>query len=324
MGGPKREYLADLSTEILEKLKLFVKSPNSVHNVGEERDKWVPNPKANSETDMDNFYRLGIVMALGLRTEECLSLNLPSVFWKYLQGTPLLWEDYKKVNVNQVVCLEKIKTMTSEDVEFLDEKMVTFLNDGQEFDLIPGGSKVKLTIANRVEFACKSSYVHLMQLEKVFRMIHKGFHDSIQTERTYLYSASDLEDILSGTDHIDIEVLKRLTVYEGFPGVKEQHNTVVWFWEILRSFSQQELAKYLRFVWGRTRLSPGLTDVHTIELSSKIDNIPQSYTCSFVLILSEYSSKEVMIRQLLYALNHCNIIAEDDAVLNFASDLFDI
>lgn len=80
----RREYLANSSDQIFNNLKLFVSSPNSVHNVGEEREKWVPNPKANSITDLENYYKIGAMLALTLRIHECVELSMPSIFWQYM------------------------------------------------------------------------------------------------------------------------------------------------------------------------------------------------------------------------------------------------
>jgi hypothetical protein len=83
-GGPRRQYLTNVAEEIYAKLKMFIKSPNAVHNVGEEREKWVPNPKANSKTDLDNFYKLGIIIGLATKLRECLEISLPSIAFKYI------------------------------------------------------------------------------------------------------------------------------------------------------------------------------------------------------------------------------------------------
>ena len=56
-----------MSHELLEKLRLFIPSPNNRGNVGLEREKLVPNPKALSITDMDNFFKVGLVMAMILK-----------------------------------------------------------------------------------------------------------------------------------------------------------------------------------------------------------------------------------------------------------------
>ena len=89
-----------MSKEIVEVLKLFIRSPNSVHNIGEERDKYVPNPKANSKTDVDNYYKFGIVLALCLKMNEVFNISLPSIFWKYLVGGSL--GDYRRQTESEV------------------------------------------------------------------------------------------------------------------------------------------------------------------------------------------------------------------------------
>ena len=43
---------------------------------------------------------------------------------------------------------------------------------------------------------------------------------------------------------------------------------VIWFWEILHEFSQEERRAYLRFAWGRSRLpmtAADFTDRMSIE-----------------------------------------------------------
>lgn len=186
-GGPKREYLANTCEEVFKTLRLFINSPNNVHNVGEDRDKWIPNPKANSLTDLDNFYKLGMLMSVSFKQMECLELNLPRLFWKYMQTGKLEWEDIRLINVNQVVCLEKILSMSDADLEYLEETFTTFLGDGQEYELEFEGKQKKLTVQNRHEYVEKCKQIHLECLRRPFDMIRRGFFDS-----TFSYFGNDL------------------------------------------------------------------------------------------------------------------------------------
>lgn len=90
MGGPRRDYFTNLVVELKDKLKLLIKSPNAVHNVGEEREKLIPNPKATSLTDQRNYFKLGMLLAISYKMMECLELDLPSCFWKQFYGTKAL------------------------------------------------------------------------------------------------------------------------------------------------------------------------------------------------------------------------------------------
>lgn len=81
--------MTKLSKSIMETMKLFIKSPNHANNVGSERDKYVPNPQTTSEKDLQNYFKLGTIMALCIRCSEVLNFDFPSIFWKYLMRQEL-------------------------------------------------------------------------------------------------------------------------------------------------------------------------------------------------------------------------------------------
>lgn len=137
--------MSKLSLELVDTLRLFIPSPNSVSNLGVERDKWVPNPKRTSKRDFLNFYRLGFIMGICNQNREIMNLNIPSIFWKYLLGFDLEWKDIKSVHHNIYVCLEKIESMETDQLEYLDEVFVAFLFDGTEVELKPNGKNIVLT-----------------------------------------------------------------------------------------------------------------------------------------------------------------------------------
>lgn len=174
-----------------------------MHNVGEERDKWAPNPKASSITDMDNYYKLGMLIALTKRMSECIQLNLPSIFWSYLlTGKALEWDDVKYVNLNQWVCINKISTMETQDLEYLEQTFTTFLNDGREYELVPNGKQIKLTVENRGDYVALSKSTQIAALIKPFAAIRRGFVESIYP---YVYSVlypSQLEKMISGMNYV--------------------------------------------------------------------------------------------------------------------------
>lgn len=78
-----------LSKQILEEMRLFIKSPNSLHNLGRERDKYIPDPYAIDLRSMESFYKLGFVMAAVYASGEIININLPSIFWKYILSKKL-------------------------------------------------------------------------------------------------------------------------------------------------------------------------------------------------------------------------------------------
>ena len=155
--------------------------------MGDDREKWVPNPKANSLTDLDNYYRLGILLAVCFKQRECVELSLPTIAWKYLLTRSLDWQDVRAVSVNQVVCLEKILSMPDQDLDYLEETFTTFLADGQEYELMPGGKQRRLTVANRHEYVHRCRQVLLHSLRKPLEHLRSGFLDS-----AFSYVAADM------------------------------------------------------------------------------------------------------------------------------------
>lgn len=116
----------------------------------------------------------------------------------------LEWEDYKLVNLNQYVCIEKIKSMTQDDLEYLEEYFTTFLPDGKEYELEAGGSQKVLSVTNKYEYIEKTKEVHLAYLEKSFSQIRRGFYDYYCPYKFMLNSPSELDQLLCGMDYVGL------------------------------------------------------------------------------------------------------------------------
>ena len=87
-GGPYRETYCEYATEMQSSaLPLFLPSPNGRHSIGMNRDAWVPNPDTSggsSRLDMYSF--AGKIFGITVRSQDYLSLTLPSIVWKVLCG----------------------------------------------------------------------------------------------------------------------------------------------------------------------------------------------------------------------------------------------
>lgn len=237
------------------------------------------------------------------------------------QGGKLEWDDYKTINLNQYVCIEKIKTMNEGDLEYLEEFFTTFLPDGKEYDLEIGGKQKPLTLLNRDDYIEKTKQMHLAYLEKPFSMMRRGFSEYLHPYRFNLNTAEDLENAICGMNYVDITVLKSITHYEGFGSNEEEHASVAAFWNILGRMSQPDLASYLKYVWGRARLSHAFGDKHKLTYQpGKQGAIPEAHTCFFELDLADYDSEADLEKKLRYGMDNCHEIAETDAAYRLAAD----
>lgn len=118
-----------------------------------------------------------------------------------------------------------------------------------------------------------------------------------------------------------MDKLKSITKYEDFGGNPEEHQSVKQFWEILSSFSQEDLSRYLYYVWGRTRLSDSENSFHYLTyISNGKSNIPEAHTCGFALDLWDYPTTEDLKAKLLFGMTHGTLISEDGDDMNFEAD----
>jgi hypothetical protein len=164
---------------------------------------------ATSLTDSDNFFKLGIFIAFSLKMRECIELDLPTIFWKYLfgsirvtEGNGLVWDDIKAININLHVCLEKIESMPDSDLEYLDERFVTFLSDGSSYELLANGKDLLVTPQNKARYIQLCKQVHLAQIERPFSMIKKGFNAMVPQCYIDMFTAEELEKEICGSNFV--------------------------------------------------------------------------------------------------------------------------
>jgi hypothetical protein len=114
-GGPYRETLATFAEELQSSaLPLLLRCPNAVHNVGANRDKWVPHPGATGPLALEQFAFLGRLMGLAARTQQYLELGFPSLVWKQLVGQRLTREDLEGVDALLVRGMDSLRTIEAQ------------------------------------------------------------------------------------------------------------------------------------------------------------------------------------------------------------------
>lgn len=98
-----------------------------------------------------------------------------------------------------------------------------------------------------------------------------------------------------------------------------------WLWEILSEFSEEERVKFIKFCWGQERLPATKEEYEKLQIKFTIkphidkkrkDIFPKADTCFFSLELPEYSSKEIMKKLILIAINYDNVSINADKVVN--------
>ena len=116
---------------------------------------------------------------------------------------------------------------------------------------------------------------------------------------SYLTPAA-IEIRACGSKQLEVESLRAITTYQN---CSEDHEIVQRFWRVFESFSYEERALYLKFVWGRNRLPIDTKNVrkHEVRLYTRMSEtgFPKSHTCFFQLDIPFYRDDEICRKRLL-------------------------
>lgn len=194
-------------------------------------------------------------------------------------------------------------------------------------------SRISLSLTFNPRSENRNEYINLVkekifaQFMPAFKKMKEGFYTFVNFSNIRFNSIEKIEQKLCGMNYVrktskkiqkvDIEVLKRITKYKNF---NVDHPAAKRFWRVLETFNQDQLAKYLKYVWGRTRLSHGCSDNHELVFFGGRNNIPEAHTCFFQLDLGDYETDEELSKKLLYGIENCNEIAEDDGNYNVGAE----
>ncbi|TYZ61267.1 hypothetical protein PybrP1_009568 [[Pythium] brassicae (nom. inval.)] len=329
-GGLYRECLAQISSELQSKaLPLFTPCPNALNGVGENREVFVPNAHATRGStrlvQMAEF--LGKLVGVAIRTKTPLDLNLPSVFWKALVYEPVARRDIESIHQG---CFQVVDTIhhadahgISEDLfdEIIDASFTVRSSAREVVELVPGGRHVRVTWADRDAYARAVEAYRLTEFDGVCADITRGLATILPAPTLTLFTWRELLTLVCGKATVDVELLRRRTIYGDGCQAADPH--IAFFWDVLGEFSDEQKSSFLRFVWGRSRLPTHAAD---FTQDFKISGLPKAlgradvylpiaHTCFFSIDLPVYSSREVMRDKLLYAITHCQSIDADNTTV---------
>lgn len=291
-------------------MKLFVLCPNGRNSVGLNREKWLIKPSSVSSQHLGMYEFVGVLMGIALRTKQVLGFDFPSIMWKQLLNQKVDISDLEAVDKLCVQALNELEKVDAKSFQYVVmEQFTSQLSDGTEVVLKPGGKSIDVTKANLQEFVSLVIKKRLVESAKQVKAIQKGLNAVVPVRMLSLFSWYDLEILICGNPKIDIEALRRHTVYQG--GLSPSSPLVKIFWKVLYSFSQEERQLFLRFVWGRNRLPATESDwssSFTIKLLNvSQESLPIAHTCFFSFDLPPYKTFELARDKLRFAIHNCQV-----------------
>lgn len=169
----------------------------------------------------------------------------------------------------------------------------------------PNPDAPMVTNENRNNYV--SDYIRWMtdiSIRPQFEAFRKGFFSCVDRRSISLFDADTLQSLVEGIQEIDIPEMRRATNYVGW---SPSHRTVREFWSIVKRYSLDQKRKLLEFTTASDRVPVGGMKNLQFTLQRNgvdDDHLPTSYTCYGILLLPEYSSKEVLREKLAMALEN--------------------
>lgn len=322
-GGPYRESLSNITEELQSTtLPLLIPTQNQKNDHGLHRDCWTINPSSNSPNHMEMYKFLGGLLGMAFRAGHVIDVKLPPMFWKRFIGDPITLDDLSGSDayaVQAIKDLEKNKDQIPEDM-FEDTMNLTFttqLSNGQTVPVCEGGDSRKVGYNDIDEYHRLVLKTRSDEAIKQIEKMREGFELVFPMSILGILNWKDIEERVRGPNEISVEALKSIAYYSCCSSSDEY---VERFWRVFSDFTNEERSKFLKFVWGRSRLPPQerLRDqnftIYLMDASRFSDHnkqFPCAHTCGFTLDLPRYTTDEACKSKILYAITMCGEIDTD-------------
>eukprot|EP00939_MAST-03C_sp_MAST-3C-sp1_P002985 g2985.t1 len=255
----------------------------------------------------------GLLVAKALFERKHMELPLSEIIWSHLVGRPVNFEVLESANRSLARSLRWIRENKVEGVLFETFSVTRSSNSAKTCDeppvivpLIRNGDSVDVTDANKLLYVENLVSWHTeRKFGAALRAFKEGFYSLVPRRAVEVFSFRELERMVNGEATVDIDMLRRETVYSG--DLDASSLLVEWLWAVLSSMTSSDRASFLRFVTGSSRMPlDGFDPPFHISSDSGADPkaLPTSHTCFNELVLPRYTSRGALEERISYALQN--------------------
>ncbi|XP_022932377.1 E3 ubiquitin-protein ligase UPL1 isoform X1 [Cucurbita moschata] len=315
-GGLTREWYQLLSRVIFDKgALLFTTVGNNVT--------FQPNPNSVYQTEHLSYFKfVGRVVAKALFDGQLLDVYFTRSFYMHILGVKVTYHDIEAVDPDYY---KNLKWMLENDVSDIpdltfsmdadEEKHILYeKNEVTDYELKPGGRNIRVTEETKHEYVdLVADHILTNAIRPQINSFLDGFNELVPRELISIFNDKELELLISGLPEIDLDDLKANTEYTVYTAAS---SVVQWFWEVVKSFSKEDMARLLQFVTGTSKVPlegfkalqgiSGPQRFHIRKAYGASDRLPSAHTCFNQLDLPEYSSKEQLQERLMLAIHEAN------------------
>lgn len=342
-SGSFRHFLWQVCKELQSSaLSLLLPCPSAAANRNKGKYILTPCPITYAEEQLLNFF--GQLLGIAIRADVPLPLDLLGSFWKGLVGEALDPEaDLREADLLTYSYIKKFESLCDEaELEALCAEVssqsplgespdspsrpcctFTYITmTGEEVELCQGGRDIAVSWENKDVYVRAVRELRLRELQNVECMsaVRAGLGSIIPLQLLTLLSPAEVELRTCGLPDINLEFLKAHTMYQ--VGLMETDQHIEFFWAALEMFTQEELSKFIKFACNQERIpftcpckDGGPDTAHVPPYPMKIappdgtvGSPDQRYirveTCMFMVKLPQYSSLDVMLEKLRYAIHY--------------------
>ncbi|MBN3320853.1 HECD4 ligase, partial [Atractosteus spatula] len=342
-SGSFRHFLWQVCKELQSSaLSLLLPCPSSAANRNKGKYILTPSPITYAEEQLLHFF--GQLLGIAIRADVPLPLDLLPSFWKGLVGevldedtdlqeADLLTSNYIKKfeSVNDEAELDALcaeitsQHHSSESPESPNKPCCKFTYVtmmGDEVELCSGGRNITVGWENKDMYASAIRSLRMRELQnsQCMTAVRAGLGSIISLQLLTMLTPLEMELRTCGLPYINLEFLKAHTMYQ--VGLMETDQHIEFFWTALEMFTQEELCKFIKFACNQERIpftcpckDGGPDTAHVPPYPMKIAppdgaaGSPDSRyirveTCMFMIKLPQYSSLEVMLEKLRYAIHY--------------------
>ncbi|KAG2642289.1 hypothetical protein PVAP13_2KG198574 [Panicum virgatum] len=269
-GGLTREWYQLLSRVIFDKGALLFTT------VGNNAT-FQPNPNSVYQTEHLSYFKfVGRVVAKALFDGQLLDVHFTRSFYKHILGAKVTYHDIEAIDPDYY---KNLKWMLENDVSDLPD--LTFSMDPDEekhilyektevtdYELKPGGRNIRVTEETKQEYVdLVAEHILTTAIRPQINAFLEGFTELVPRDLIALFNDKELELLISGLPEIDLDDLKANAEYIGYSAASP---VIQWFWQVVKAFSKEDMARLLQFVTGTSKvplegfkaLQVGLTGIH--------------------------------------------------------------
>ena len=304
-GGLTHEWFTLIIKELFDsKSKLFKIT---------EKKKYQPDPLSiENRANLEYFNFAGMIVARALIQGQCINAHLTKSFYKKILNRKIKFCDLFDYDED---IYNSLKSLINIDVDPLELNFTIDVEQNgklNNFLLKKNGDQIYVTNENKKEYINLYSNYHLIEsIKEQMTEFLNGFYSLIPLNEICFFFPNELDLVLCGNTHIDVNDLQNNTNYAN--PYHSEHHIIRMFFKVISKWSNETLAQFLLFLTGSSQVPVnGFVEYKekgnpiTIAPGGDKDHLCVAHTCVNMLDLPQYENENEMNNKLLQSIQVCS------------------